>query len=403
MSLSPVAARSRVPGLPPARAPDRSRWWWPLPHSGSLYPSEFLAQAAVSLAALRRAEDAFVDELFAAAPGLGIPLLAARFPRSYVDANREPYELDPGMFEGPLPRGLNHRTTRVAAGLGMIPRVAASGEAIYRGRVPAEEIERRLETCWRPYHLALSMLVEQTYAQFGGALLIDAHSMPSSASGIGLREREQRVDVVLGDNHGEACAPGLIDCVERWLAAQACGCAATSPMPVASPPSATAGPASAATPCRSKSIARSTWTRRATPSCRPSPRPGRLMTGLARGNRRSGRSRPCCRGRWRPNSRYSRSRKKRGRDKHGPSLGRKRPRRAYSKQRGRRGDVCCPRRMVHLRRECKRQKRAFNSHAYDLCECVVAVLLFCNAQYLREAGLHNVRKAVKIRTLHAFL
>ena len=57
------------------------------------------------LAALRRAEDAFVDELFAAAPGLGIPLLAARFPRSYVDANREPYELDPGMFEGPLPRG----------------------------------------------------------------------------------------------------------------------------------------------------------------------------------------------------------------------------------------------------------------------------------------------------------
>ena len=87
-----------------------------------------------------------------AAPGLGIPFLAARFPRSYVDANREPYELDPGMFEGPLPRPLNHRTTRVAAGLGMIPRVAASGEAIYRGRVPADEIEHRLETCWRPYH-----------------------------------------------------------------------------------------------------------------------------------------------------------------------------------------------------------------------------------------------------------
>jgi N-formylglutamate amidohydrolase len=188
------------------------------PHSGSLYPSAFLAQAAVPLAALRRAEDAFVDELFGAAPGLGIPFLAARFPRSYVDANREPYELDPGMFEGPLPRALNHRTTRVAAGLGMIPRVAASGEAIYRGRVPANEIERRLETCWRPYHAALSTLVEQTYAQFGGVLLIDAHSMPSSASGIGLREHS--IDVVLGDNHGEACMPPLIDAVERWLAAQ---------------------------------------------------------------------------------------------------------------------------------------------------------------------------------------
>ncbi|UYN93393.1 MAG: N-formylglutamate amidohydrolase [Enhydrobacter sp.] len=187
------------------------------PHSGALYPAEFLSQAAVPLAALRRAEDAFVDELFAAAPALGIPLLAARFPRSYVDANREPYELDPGMFEGPLPRPLNHRTTRVAAGLGMIPRVAASGEAIYRGRVPADEIEQRLESCWRPYHVALSTMVEQTYSLFGGVLLIDAHSMPSSASGIGSRDREPRVDIVLGDNHGESCAPDLVDHAEAWL------------------------------------------------------------------------------------------------------------------------------------------------------------------------------------------
>jgi N-formylglutamate amidohydrolase len=188
------------------------------PHSGSSYPPGFLAQVAVPLAALRRAEDAFVDELFAEAPRLGIPLLAARFPRSYVDANREPYELDPGMFEGPLPRPLNHRTTRVAAGLGMIPRVAASGEAIYRGRLSSDEIELRLESCWRPYHSTLSSLIEQTFRRFGVALLIDAHSMPSSASGVGSREREPRVDIVLGDNHGESCAPDLVDCAERWLA-----------------------------------------------------------------------------------------------------------------------------------------------------------------------------------------
>src|SRR4051812_7134891 len=190
MSLSPVDHESLD-----CRLPDRQSL--PLvvasPHSGALYPSEFLAQAAVPLAALRRAEDAFVDELFASAPSLGIPLLAARFPRSYVDANREPYELDPAMFEGPLPRPLNHRTTRVAAGLGMIPRVAASGEAIYRGRVPADVIEHRLETCWRPYHTTLSMLVEQTYSRFGAALLIDAHSMPSSVHGIGPRDRDARV------------------------------------------------------------------------------------------------------------------------------------------------------------------------------------------------------------------
>lgn len=187
------------------------------PHSGSVYPEDFLDQAAVPLTALRRAEDAFVDELFSAAPSLGMPFLAARFPRSYVDANREPYELDPGMFEGPLPRSLNHRTTRVAAGLGMIPRIAASGEAIYRGRVPAEMIEQRLETCWRPYHQTLSLLVEHTYSAFGGALLIDAHSMPSSASNLGLRERDGRVDIVLGDNHGESCVADLVAGAERWF------------------------------------------------------------------------------------------------------------------------------------------------------------------------------------------
>jgi N-formylglutamate amidohydrolase len=187
------------------------------PHSGSFYPPAFLAQTAVPLAALRRAEDAFVDELFASAPALGIPFLAARFPRSFVDANREPYELDPGMFDGPLPRPLNHRTTRVAAGLGMIPRVAASGEAIYRGRVSSDEIEQRLQTCWRPYHTALSTLVEQTHRQFGSALLVDAHSMPSSASGGGPRDRGERVDIVLGDNHGESCSPDLVECAERWF------------------------------------------------------------------------------------------------------------------------------------------------------------------------------------------
>jgi N-formylglutamate amidohydrolase len=188
------------------------------PHSGSAYPALFLSQSAVPLTALRRAEDAFVDELFAAAPTLGMPFLAARFPRSYVDANREPYELDPGMFEGPLPRPLNHRTTRVAAGLGMIPRVAASGEAIYRSRMPSDEIERRLETCWRPYHAALSTLTEQTHRLFGGVVLIDAHSMPSSASGTGPRERDHRVDIVLGDNHGESCTADLVGSAERWLA-----------------------------------------------------------------------------------------------------------------------------------------------------------------------------------------
>ena len=178
------------------------------PHSGSVYPARFLAQTAVPLAALRRAEDAFVDELFAGRAGAGHapagrPLSALLL----LDANREPYELDPGMFEGPLPRPLNHRTHARRGGAGHDPARGRQRRGdLWRGRVPSEEIEHRLETCWRPYHTALSTLVEQTHRQFGTALLIDGHSMPSSASGVGPRERDHRVDIVLGDNHGKPAA-----------------------------------------------------------------------------------------------------------------------------------------------------------------------------------------------------
>ncbi len=119
----------------------------------------------------------------------------------------------------------------------MIPRVAASGEAIYRGRIPSDEIERRLETCWRPYHTALSTLVEQTHRTFGGALLVDAHSMPSSASGVGSRDQNHRVDIVLGDNHGEGLRPPASwTAPSAGSAAAGCGCSATSPMREASHP-----------------------------------------------------------------------------------------------------------------------------------------------------------------------
>jgi len=187
------------------------------PHSGAAYPERFLAQSVLDLVALRHTEDAFVDLLFGAAPSLGAPLLAARFPRTYLDANREAGEMDPAMFEGPLPDGLTPRTVPLAAGLGAIPRVAASGEAIYGGRLPAEEIERRLASCWRPYHTVLAQLCDEAAAEFGGVLLIDAHSMPSAAAGVG---RGGRVDVVLGDNHGAACAPALMGALESWLRRQ---------------------------------------------------------------------------------------------------------------------------------------------------------------------------------------
>jgi N-formylglutamate amidohydrolase len=168
------------------------------------------------MAVLRRAEDAYVDELFELAARSGVPMLKALYPRSFVDANREPYEVDPAMFEGALPGHANTRSPRVAAGLGCLPRVAFDGQPLYRRRLPVAELERRLAWYYRPYHAALRKLIDETLERFGHCILVDCHSMPSN-SPVGLGGKGGRVDFVLGDNHGAACAPALIGLAEGWL------------------------------------------------------------------------------------------------------------------------------------------------------------------------------------------
>ncbi len=188
------------------------------PHSGDRYPSAFLAASRLDPLMLRRSEDSFVDELFSAAPRVGAPLLRALFPRAYVDANREPYELDPSMFEDQLPDYANTRSPRVAAGLGTIPRIVANGADIYRRKLAFSDALSRLREHYWPYHEALSGLVEATRSQFGYCLLIDCHSMPSTRKN-GTRNALPRVDIVLGDFHGSTCANVVADTAARTLKA----------------------------------------------------------------------------------------------------------------------------------------------------------------------------------------
>ena len=184
------------------------------PHSGTEYPANFLAVSRLDPVTLRRSEDSFVDELFAAGPRLGAPLLSARFPRAYVDVNREAYELDPDMFVDALPKFVNAGSPRVRMGLGTIARIVASGEEIYAKKLCFAEAQRRIEQLYRPYHRALRGLVEETAALFGGYLLIDCHSMPSG--GDSARERSG-ADIVLGDCHGVSCGPQFVDAARRFL------------------------------------------------------------------------------------------------------------------------------------------------------------------------------------------
>ena len=190
------------------------------PHSGLDYPADFVAASRLDPIALRRSEDSFVDELFAAAPELGAPLIRALFPRAYIDPNREPYELDPAMFDGPLPSYCNTTSPRVMAGLGTIARIVATGADIYARKLGVAEGLERIERCYRPYHRDLAALIEERRRRFGHAVLIDCHSMPSVGGPFDFDAGRRRADIILGDGHGRSCAAVVVDTVTRLLRGQ---------------------------------------------------------------------------------------------------------------------------------------------------------------------------------------
>ena len=183
------------------------------PHSGRDYPADFLAASRLDALALRRSEDAFVDELFSPGVALGAPLLRALFPRAYIDVNREPYELDPQMYSDSLPPFANTRSLRVAGGLGTVPRVVGDAQPIYRGPLASAEALARVERLYRPYHAELTGLIDDAAAAFGVAILVDCHSMPSSAVESG------QADFVVGDRFGASAAPWVSDAVVGALQA----------------------------------------------------------------------------------------------------------------------------------------------------------------------------------------
>ena len=203
---------------PPFEIVEPAGWRAPIifnsPHSGSVYPADFLNASRIDLAALRRSEDSFMDELIADLSDRGFPTVRVNFPRSYVDVNREPYELDPRMFTGRLPSFANTRSMRVAGGLGTIPRVVGDGQEIYRERLGVDEALGRIEALYKPYHRALRRLINKAHQAFGTVILVDCHSMPS----IGVsRDEPRRPDIVIGDRYGTSCASLFPEIVEDMM------------------------------------------------------------------------------------------------------------------------------------------------------------------------------------------
>ena len=176
------------------------------PHSGRRYTQDFLDQSRLDALAIRRSEDHYVDELFSSGVDLGAPMLRAHFPRAFLDVNREPYELDPRMFEGSLPSYANIGSIRVAGGLGTVPRVVAENMEIYQRRFPVGEALDRVETIYKPYHACLRRLIVRTHVAFGFVVLVDCHSMPGNIRVSGTGERP---DFIIGDRYGTSASADL--------------------------------------------------------------------------------------------------------------------------------------------------------------------------------------------------
>ncbi|MFT4014963.1 MAG: N-formylglutamate amidohydrolase [Paracoccus sp. (in: a-proteobacteria)] len=173
------------------------------PHSGRIYPDWFLAESRLDPHHLRSSEDAFVDRLIAPARDHGAVVLTANVPRCVVDLNRAPDEMDPLVVAGAAPRVMS---PRIMAGLGVIPRVVSHGRAIHDRPIAREEADQRIRRLWHPYHQTLSALLDEALARFGGAILIDMHSMPRDALAHLPRPRP---DFVLGDRNGVSASPRI--------------------------------------------------------------------------------------------------------------------------------------------------------------------------------------------------
>ncbi len=205
-------------GLPVSQVHEPERLTCPLvfnsPHSGRHYPIEFMRQTRLDRTSVRKSEDMHVDELFALAVRAGAPLHVANFPRAYVDANREPFELDPRMFDGSLPAFANIGSARVAGGLGSIPRLVGEGIEIYGTKLSVEEGLNRIEYVYKPFHRNLRLLLNRAFQNFGKAVLIDCHSMPSS-----VRHTSHGIspDIIIGDRFGMSADSAIIEAAMSCL------------------------------------------------------------------------------------------------------------------------------------------------------------------------------------------
>jgi len=187
------------------------------PHSGTRYPDDF--GAAVSREALRASEDSFVDELYSAGPGLGAVLIAAEFPRSYIDPNRSLLDIDATLLDAPWP-GPAIPSRKTQLGVGLIWRMLDTGDPIYSRKLSVEEVKRRIVEYHQPYQRAVKDALDEAHEHFGAVWHINCHSMPALSGRISEEgPGKPRADFVLGDRDGTTCEPAFTELAAKTLRA----------------------------------------------------------------------------------------------------------------------------------------------------------------------------------------
>ncbi len=187
------------------------------PHSGSEYPDDF--RFAVAAKELRRAEDSFVDHLYGAGPALGAVLIAASFPRSYIDPNRSIFDVDTALLEADWP-GSAMRSRKTELGIGLIWRVLDSGQPIYDRKLTVDEVKQRIVRYHQPYQRAVKNAMDEACGHFGAVWHLNLHSMPAMSSSISEEgPGKPRADFVLGDRDGTTCEPAFTEMVGSTLGA----------------------------------------------------------------------------------------------------------------------------------------------------------------------------------------
>ncbi|MGE0259431.1 MAG: N-formylglutamate amidohydrolase [Alphaproteobacteria bacterium] len=211
--MAKTATGLEIPGVVRRRDPEGDAVPLVLdsPHSGADYPEEFAYRCPLPM--LRRAEDAYVDELYDIAPSHGATLITALFPRSYIDANRADDDVDPAILSRPPPLSLKPRPV---SRVGLVRRHARPGIPIYDNKLDPDDVLARIERYHRPYHRVLDGSCDALHNQFGAVWHINCHSMPSYGNR-SLGRRGEHGDFVLGDRDGTTCERDFTDFVARFL------------------------------------------------------------------------------------------------------------------------------------------------------------------------------------------